>query len=115
MPVEDPCEVAVASAAIASTSDGGLGARRSEEPGREDSWAVVQLGIPPVFDCNEQWEYDAWAEHYKANDEIYSALTFALDIHRGWSLQASDVSGYPATCPFTFFAVFCSRPSNRRG
>jgi hypothetical protein len=62
-PAEDPWEVAFAGPAIASTSEGGLGARRSEEPGREGSWAMVQLGIPLVFNRNERWEYDAWAEH----------------------------------------------------
>ena len=53
-----------------------------------------------MFDCNELWEYNAWVEHYKAND--YSALAFALDIHRGWSLQASDVSDYLRPVPLRF-------------
>ena len=67
---------------------------------------MVQPGIPLVFDHNERWEYDAWAEHYKANNEIYSALSFALDLHRGWSLQASDVSDYPGICPFAVLWFF---------
>jgi len=67
---------------------------------------MAKPGIPLVFDRNERWEYEAWAEHYKANDEIYSTLTFALDLHRGWSLQANDISDYPATCPFAFLWFF---------
>ena len=63
---------------------------------------MVQPWIPLVFDCNERWEYKAWAKHYKVNDEIYNALTLALDLHQGRSLQVSDVSDYPATCPFAF-------------
>ena len=85
---------------IASTSEGGLGAGRSKEPGREGSWAMVQPGIPPVFDRNERWEHEAWGEHYKVNDEIYNALTLALDLHRERSLQVSDVSYYRTTCSF---------------
>jgi hypothetical protein len=41
-------------------------------------------------------------EHYKVNDEIHNAPTLALDLHRGRSLQVSDVSDYEATCPFAF-------------
>ena len=63
---------------------------------------MVQPWIPLVFDCNERWEYKAWAKHYKVNDEIYNALTLALNLHQGRSLQVSDVSDYPATCPFAF-------------
>ena len=63
--LEDPWEVAAAAAGIASASEGGLGARPSEEPGREDSWVMVQSGIPPVFDRNERWEYEAWGEFFK--------------------------------------------------
>ena len=100
MPAEDPWEVATAAAVIASTSEGSHDAGRSEEPGRDDSWAMVQPGIPPVFDRNELWEYEAWAEHYKVNDEIYNALTLSLDLHRERSLQVSDVSNYPAACSF---------------
>jgi hypothetical protein len=47
MPAEDPWEVAIVAAGIASTSEGGLGARPSEGPRREDNWAMIQLGIPP--------------------------------------------------------------------
>ena len=53
-----------------------------------------------MFDRNERWEYEAWAEHYKVNDEIHNALTLALDLHQGRSLQVSDVSDYSVTCPF---------------
>ena len=60
IPAEDPWEVAAAATSIASASEGGLGARLSEEPEREGSWAMVQPGIPPVFDRNERWEYEAW-------------------------------------------------------
>ncbi|XP_039787204.1 translation initiation factor IF-2-like [Panicum virgatum] len=91
MPVEDPWEVAVMAVSIVSASEGGLGAGPSEEPEREGSWAMVQPGIPLVFDHNERWEYKAWGEHYKVNDEIHNALTLALDLHQGRSLQVSDL------------------------
>ena len=58
--LEDPCEVAAAATGIASASEGGLGAGRSEEPERLVCWAMVQPGIPPVFDRNERWEHEVW-------------------------------------------------------
>ncbi|XP_039787191.1 uncharacterized protein LOC120653534 [Panicum virgatum] len=74
MPAGDPREVATAAAGIASASEGGLGARPSEEPGHKDNLAM----------------YKAWAENYKVNDEIYNALTLALDLYQGRSFQVSD-------------------------
>jgi len=60
MPTKDPWEVAVAAVSIVPASEGGLGAGPSEEPEREGSWAMVQPGIPPVFDRNERWEHEVW-------------------------------------------------------
>jgi hypothetical protein len=100
IPAEDPWEVAAAAASIASASEGGLDTGPSEEPEREGSWAMVQPGIPPVFDRNEQWEYEAWGLHYEVNDEIETGLARLLDLHRGRNLQTSDVTDYPGACLF---------------
>ena len=84
----------------APTSEGGLGVGPSEEPVREDNRAMVQPGIPTVFNRNERWEHEARGEYFKVSAKIDDALTLALDLHRGRSLQAGNVSDYPAICPF---------------
>ena len=82
---------------------------------REGTWAMVQPGIPPVFDRNKRTESEAWEGYDQANYDIERALAFALDIHRGFHLQVGDVSNCPTACPFAFLWFFCSRTSARSG
>ena len=102
-PAEDPWEVAVAAAAIASTSEGGADTWRPRRPMREGTWAMVKPGIPPTFDRNEQTEIEAWEGYDQANYDIERALAFALDIHRGFHLQVGDVSIVLQLVPLHFF------------
>ena len=73
---------------------------------REGTWAMVQPGIPPVFDRNKRTESEAWEGYDQANYDIERALAFALDIHRGFHLQVGDVSNCLTTCPFAFLWFF---------
>ena len=115
--LEDSCEVAAAAAArdavdasadTASAPEGGLGAGPSEEPECGVSRAMIQPEVPPEFARNEQWEYDVWEAHYEVGDQIETALNHALELHRGRNLQISDVSDYPATCPFLIAFMWSS-------
>jgi hypothetical protein len=105
-PTGDPWEVVVDATTVASASKGNADTWRPWRPVREGTLAMVQPGIPPAFDRNERMEIEAWEGYDQANYDIERALAFALDIHRGWSLQASDVSDYPATSPFVFLWFF---------
>ena len=80
---------------------------------REGAWAMVQPGIPPVFDRNERTESKAWEGYDQANYDIERALAFALDI-RGFHLQVFDISIILQLAPLSF-VVLCSRPSIRSG
>ena len=101
-PVENPWEATVAAAAVASASECDLDTWRPRTPVREGTWAMVQPGIPPAFDCNEGTKIEALEGYDQANYDIKRALAFALDIHRGFHLQVSNVSVCPAACPFVF-------------